>query len=260
MLERRAFAGGVAAIVSSRLEEAGFMTGFAERTGGCSDGPFASLNLGLKAGDHIDNARDNRRRLCSAIGVRAFAVGRQVHGTRVARVGTRHAGSGFTDPAGAFPETDVLTAHASGVAIGVLTADCVPVALAEPRSGRLVVAHAGWRGVAAGVVAVAVGLFGDPSRVLAGVGPSIGPDHYEVGEDVARAVGAAAEGGAIVRGLGPRVQLDLPGTVVRILRERGVRSNHIEHDGSCTACEPERFFSYRRDGLTGRQGLVAFRL
>jgi polyphenol oxidase len=258
MFERRTFRGGLAVLVPTHLEGAGFLVAFSERTGGISADAFASLNLGLRAGDAIGNARENRRLLCAALGIGSFAVGRQVHGARFARVGPKRAGSGFTDPATAFAATDILTTASAGVPVGILTADCVPVALADPRAGRLAVVHAGWRGVAAGVIGAALGLFPDPARVMAAVGPSIGSDHYEVGADVAGLVGSASERGPIVRGRGPQLWLDLPGTVVRILEERGVRS--VEADGDCTACRPDRFFSYRRDGVTGRQGVVAVRL
>jgi YfiH family protein len=249
---------GLVALVPLSLEGAGFFVAFTERAGGVSSGPFESLNLGLRAGDDIENARENRRRLCRTFGLNGFAVGRQVHGTRCARVGIKRAGSGFTDPATAFPATDVLTTTAPGVGVGVLTADCVPVALADPGSGRLAVVHAGWRGIAAGVMTESIRLFPDPRRILAAVGPAIGPDHYEVGRDVAAVVGGATESGAVVRGRGSRVRLDLPGTVAKILRECGVAS--IEEAADCTACHPDRFFSYRRDGSTGRQGVFGARL
>jgi len=111
--------------------------------------------------------------------------------------------------------------------------------------------------VAAGMVQAAIGEFPDPDRVEAVVGPAIGPDHYEVGDDVASAVGAGSEGGAITHRAGSRLLLDLPGTVARSLRNLGV--SHVAEARECTACQPERFFSHRRDGSTGRQGLVAVR-
>src|SRR6266508_3292069 len=120
MLKRRTCPDGIAFLVPPRLEDSGFLVAFAERTGGVGRGPFASLNLGLKAGDDIENARTNRRRLCRALGLESFAIGRQVHGTRVARVGAKRAGSGFLDPGSAFPATDLLTTAASRGAIAVL--------------------------------------------------------------------------------------------------------------------------------------------
>lgn len=258
MLEPRTLEPGVRALVPGRLEHAGFWVAFTERSGGVSEGPFASLNLGLRAGDDPGRAQENRRRLASAMGLEAFAVGRQVHGTRVGRVGARRAGAGFADPADAFPGTDALTTARPGVGVAVLTADCVPVALGDPGTGRVSVIHAGWRGTAAGVIGAALRAFPDPARLLAAVGPAIGPDHYEVGREVLEAVNGPAGGTAVARGRGPKVRLDLPATVVGLLRAAGVRE--VEWDAAlCTACAPDRFFSYRRDGRTGRQGVVAVR-
>ncbi len=258
MLERRVLAHGMAALVSLRLESAGFLAAFSERDGGISEGPFQSLNLGLRSGDRVDAVSGNRRRLCEALGVPPFACGRQAHGSRLARVGRRSAGAGFDDPAFAFPRTDALTTAERGIPLAVLAADCVPVALADPVAGRVAVVHAGWRGIAGGVIASALRAFPEPRRVLAAIGPAIGPDHYEVGDDVARAVGASTPGGAVLSGRGTRRLLDLPATAARVLRGSGVR--HVEACDACTACNPDRFYSYRRDGVTGRQGLVAMRL
>src|SRR5439155_6700134 len=146
VLERRVLAHGMAALVSLRLESAGFLAAFSERDGGISEGPFQSLNLGLRSGDRGDSVSGNRRRLCEALGVPPFACGRQAHGSRLARAGRRRAGAGFDDPAFAFPRTDALTTAERGIPLAVLAADCVPVALADPVAGRVAVVHAGWRG------------------------------------------------------------------------------------------------------------------
>ncbi|MDP8956407.1 MAG: polyphenol oxidase family protein, partial [Actinomycetota bacterium] len=167
-------------------------------------------------------------------------------------------GAGFTDPSSAFDATDGLITSERGVALGILTADCFPVVLADPRRGMLAVVHAGWRGVAAGIVGKAVATFGDARSIVSIVGPGVGSDHYEVGEDVASAVSHGAEGDAVIRRDDGRVHLDLGATIERSLRACGVQ--RVECTGICTACEMERFFSYRRDGVTGRQGLIAMRL
>lgn len=258
MLERRVLDHDLAVQVAPGLESDGFLVAFSERAGGVSDGPFRGLNLGLKSGDDPDLVRENRRRLIGALGIPAFACPRQVHSTNVVTVGPDSAGRGFDDPAEGIPATDALVTTAAGVPIAVLAADCVPLALVDPRTGQVAVVHAGWRGVAAGMVRAAVGTFADPSDVEAVVGPAIGPDHYEVGEDVASAVSGASDGGAVIRRDGSRLLLDLPGTVARTLRHLGVKQ--VERAEECTACEPQRFFSHRRDGRTGRQGLIAVRL
>jgi YfiH family protein len=257
-VERRSLEGKVTALVSKRLESDGFVVAFTERTGGVSTGRFRALNLGLATSDDVVRVAKNRRRVCQALDIERFACGQQVHGARLARVGPKRAGAGFEDADDGLPETDALWTTSRGVALAVLAADCVPIALADPAAGRLAVVHAGWRGVAGGILPAAIRAFADPTRVKAAVGPAIGPDHYEVKEDVALAVSAASESGAVLRRAAGRIMLDLPGTAVRILKELGVRS--IDREEACTACERERFYSHRRDGETGRQALVGVRL
>ncbi|HEX2266691.1 MAG TPA: peptidoglycan editing factor PgeF [Actinomycetota bacterium] len=258
MLERRKLANGVIALVSPTLESDGFLAAFTERERGTSTGAFHSLNLGLRTGDDPERVAANRSRVCEALAVSQFACGRQVHGSNLERVGPERAGAGFADPSSAFDATDALITSEAGTALAVLTADCFPVALGDPRNGTIAVVHAGWRGVAAGIIGKAVAAFDDPPSVKASVGPGISVDHYEVRGDVVAAVTAGAETDAVVRTNAGRVHLDLGATLERSLRVRGVR--HIETAGLCTACEQDRFFSYRRDGLTGRQSLIALRM
>jgi polyphenol oxidase len=257
MLEPLTLPGGIAALVSADFRSAGFLAAFTERSGGVSDGPFATLNLGLRAGDDAARAAENRKRAATALGLASFAVVRQVHGATRFRVDRERAGAGFADPGDAMGAGDALFTDEPNLGIAILTADCVPVALADPETGRLAAIHAGWRGVAAGVIADTLREFDDPRRILAAVGPAIGPDHYEVGEEVVSAVGAVTTGGPVVQRGGPKPRLDLPGTIARILSEAGVR--RIESASLCTACQPDRFFSHRRDGVTGRQALIAAR-
>jgi YfiH family protein len=258
VLERRNLANGVIALVSTALESEGLLAAFTERERGTSTGAFHSLNLGLRTGDDSDRVVANRSLVCEALAVSHFACGRQVHGTNLERVGPERAGAGFMDPSSAFDATDALITSDAGTALAILTADCFPIALADPRRGTVMVVHAGWRGIAAGIIGKAVAAFDDPRSVKAAVGPGIGVDHYEVGEDIAAAVTAGAETDAVVRTNGGRVHLDLGATVERSLRVRGI--HHIDIADVCTACEEDRFFSYRRDGVTGRQALIAMRM
>ena len=258
MLERRVLDHDVAVLVAPELESRGYLVAFTERAGGVSDGPFRGLNLGLKSGDDPAVVMENRRRLIAALGIPEFACPRQTHSTNIAPVGPESAGKGFADPAEAFPATDALVTSSPGVPIAVLAADCIPLALVDPKSGRVAVVHAGWRGVAAGMIPAALAEFADPDRVEAVVGPGVGPDHYEVGEDVAALVAAGSGGGAVTGREGRRLLLDLPGTVGRTLETLGV--GRVDRADQCTACQADRFFSYRRDGRTGRQGLIAARL
>jgi polyphenol oxidase len=256
-MQRRVLGSGIPVLVPERLEADGFLVAFTERAGGLSEGPFRSLNLGLRCGDDPARALENRRRLCGAVGIPSFALVRQVHGAKVVRAGSERVGAGFEDPSTALGDADAIVTSSRRVALAVLTADCVPVALADPATERLAVVHAGWRGVVQGVLAAAVDCFPGPAEVRAAVGPAVGPDHYEVGADVVEAVAAACPGGAVTSRSRSRLLLDLPATVVRILSTLGIRS--IDREEVCTACEPERFFSHRRDGITGRQALVAMR-
>jgi purine-nucleoside/S-methyl-5'-thioadenosine phosphorylase / adenosine deaminase len=258
MLERRTV-DGITFLTSPRLESAGFLVACTERTGGTSAKPYASLNLGLRSGDDPEAVGENRRRVIAALGIEPFACVRQKHGARVVRAGPSRAGGGFLDPDQALGDADGMVTTSRGVALAVLAADCVPVALADPSSGRLAVVHAGWRGVAAGILREALRHFADPAEVRGVVGPAIGPDHYEVGEDVALAVSAATDKGAVTQRVGASLRLDLPASVARILRESGVTK--VERAEECTACLPRRFFSHRREGPgTGRQSMIAVRL
>jgi YfiH family protein len=141
----------------------------------------------------------------------------------------------------------------------VLAADCVPVLLADPAARVVAAAHAGWRGLAAGVVEAAAGAFaqrgGDPAAAVALVGPAIGPCCYEVGAQVRDAVAGRYPAAAAVTRTG-RPSLDLAAGAVEALRRSGFA--RVRPAGECTSDQPDRFFSHRRDGTTGRQaGLVA---
>ena len=219
---------------------------FTTRRGGCSGGAYASLNLGRWTDDDPAAVEHNREALQRTLGVR-FAYGRQVHGTRVRRV---HAASSN----GAAPEeADGHATALSGVAPMVLTADCVPIAIAG--DGVVAMLHVGWRGLAAGVVAEGVGAvreLGASGPLSAAIGPGAGPCCYEVSEDVHSAFteyGPAARRGS---------NLDLK-AVARIQLERaGVAGVHDAE--LCTICsDPSLFYSHRRDrGVTGRQAGIAW--
>jgi YfiH family protein len=255
-MDRRRLDGDVHALVAPALERLGVLAAFTERTGGVSPAPFDSLNLGFRTGDSPERVAANRIRVVEGLSVPPFAVGRQVHGSGVALVGRMRAGAGFATAGRAIPGVDALAVTRPGVPVAVLVADCVPVVLAGP--DLVAVVHAGWRGLAAGIMDRVLGRFVGGAATAAAVGPAIGPCHYEVEEDVARAVGGGAAAGARVSRRGGRTYLDLPGTVTRILRAAGIRS--IDRSEDCTACEERRFFSRRRDGTTGRQVAVAMRL
>jgi hypothetical protein len=202
---------------------------FTTRRGGVSEGPFASLNLGLLTQDDDECVAENRERVRSAVGAQRLAQGRQVHGTRVVVDG------------GELEEADGQVTTQAGVAAIVLAADCLPIALAGPAG--IGVVHAGWRGLAGGVIEAGVEATG--GAVAAAIGPGVGPCCYEVGDDL-RAVFATSGR-----------WLDLKAVARARLEAAGVREVH--DCGLCTACDAERFFSHRRDdGITGRQAGLAW--
>ena len=212
---------------------------FSTRRGGVSTGSYASLNLGLKTDDEREHVVENRRRLCAGIGAGPewISMTRQRHSAVVHRARPRE-----------LPEGDGVWTDEPGEAVLQLTADCVPIALVRRDGERpaVVVLHAGWRGLLAGIVAAGVEALG-PGAVAAAVGPSIGPCCYEVGPEVAEPFGPD-----VMRGR----NLDLWAASERALRASGV--GQIERIDLCTACHPDQFFSHRRDhGVTGRQGVIA---
>lgn len=251
-------------LVTSRLFEGhGFVHGFATREGGVSEGPFASLNLGRGLGDEEARVEENLRRWLGALEVpkeRAFEVS-QVHGDALRVV------SGRDDPAVVrLDEADALGALEAGLSVFVRTADCAPVLLAHPESGAVAAVHAGWRGAAAGIVpktleAMAARIGARPSSWIAAIGPHIRAGAFEIGEEVAQALEAAAPGGArVVSREADRPHGDLAALLRAQLLEAGVEGGNIDDVGGCTHQEPGRFFSHRREaGRTGRHlsGIVA---
>lgn len=232
------------------LERHGFAHGFSLRTGGVSEGPFASLNLGGAVGDDPDRVEENHRRFARVVG---YGPGRlmqtsQVHGAAARRV------RGGDEPQQVLLErADALVARDGGTAVGVRVADCVPVLLADPQSGAVAAVHAGWRGCVAGVLRAAVDALtaegtAGPAALVAAIGPHIRLDAFEVGEDVAEPLERAVpEADPVRRGRGkPHVSL---ARIARAqLRRAGLTEAGIEDVGGCTFEEPARFFSYRRDG------------
>jgi YfiH family protein len=236
----------------------GARAAFSTRVGGVSESPFEALNLGVFTEDDRDAVVENRRRLAGALGFppERIAVAHQVHGAELinhprqlaprcsfAWHGLEEGRGG--QGAGGLAEADGHVLTAEGVAAMVFVADCVPVALSGP--GGVAMLHCGWRGLAAGIVAKGAAAIGATD---AAIGPSIGPCCYEVGKEVLAAFDPPGRGAASAR------MLDLPEVARHLLGEAGV--GRIETSGLCTGCEPELFFSHRRDnGRTGRQaGLV----
>lgn len=216
------------------------------RVGGGSRGPFASLNLGDHVGDDPACVALNRSRIRDDLGLPGEPLWlRQVHGCEVAEVGL--------DPSPC--AADAAVARAPGQVCAVMTADCLPVLLCDRLGCTVAAVHAGWRGLAAGVVERAVAAMGvTPDQVLAWLGPAIGPDAFEVGLEVREGFLAIDPDAGQAFGVGSegRWLADLYGLARLALARAGVTA--VFGGGYCTYSDPARFFSYRRDGVTGRMG------
>ena len=228
--------------------------GFTTRVGGVSAGPFDSLNLGPDKDDPDDNVRENRRRACAALGVDPSAVSanRQVHGAAVRRVGGAPDG-GVVGHLRDWPQADGLVTDSAAAPLAVFGADCLPVLMWRRDRPAVGAAHAGWRGLVAGVLEAAAAGLGDPAATGVAIGPGIGPCCYPVSAEVRdRFAGRFGEG--VVAG----EAVDLALAARRALVAAGVPDAAIQTVAACTSCEEARFFSYRRDGRgTGRQaGIV----
>lgn len=254
------------------------------RTGGVSRGPYASLNLGQHVGDDEACVIENRRRLHSRLQLPADPAWLdQIHGTRVldldadgpplpewsAGAGAERGGGGLaageplasllaggSDAANACCADAVVTARA-GAVCAIMTADCLPVLLADRRGRAVGAAHAGWRGLAAGVLPAAVAaLECAPDDVMAWLGPAIGPDSFEVGDEVRDAFDAAGfnTDAVIVRNARGRWLADLYALATESLRGAGVTA--IFGGGFCTFTDESRFFSHRRAAPCGRMATL----
>jgi len=217
------------------------------RAGGVSQGTYTSFNLATHVGDDAGAVAENRRRLKQSLELPAEPQWlEQVHGATVAVIPGAPAG-----PA------DGAVTFTRGTVCAVLVADCLPVFLASRDGDRVGLAHAGWRGLAAGVIEAAIAkLDSDPKQLVAWLGPSIGPDAFEVGAEV-RAAFTAGDPGAAAHFRAGRTGhffADLPALARRRLALAGVTDVHGGHH--CTHSEPARFYSHRRDGRTGRMAAL----
>lgn len=220
------------------------------RDGGVSKGAFATLNLGDHVGDEPARVARNRALLRERLSLPRDPLWlRQVHGCDLV---SSHPGVSSASDSGP-RQADGAVSSAPGPVCTVLTADCLPVLMCDRQGTRVAAVHAGWRGLAAGVLEVALQMLGVcPERVLVWLGPAIGPDAYEVGPEVrARFVEADPKAaGAFRPRPGGRWLADLAG----LARQRLARAGVTDVYGGvyCTFSDPSRFFSYRRDGVTGR--------
>ncbi len=212
------------------------------RLGGVSRGAYSSLNLAMHVGDDPAAVAENRQRFLAATGLETEPVWlNQVHGCKVIMA----AGA-------AGVAADAAWTSAAGVACVVLTADCLPVLFTDRAGSCVAAAHAGWRGLAAGVLEATITAMPAAAKdLLAWLGPAIGPDAFQVGSEVRAAfVESAPEDATAFRPDGARWRADL----FALARARLVRAgiSQVSGGGICTASDAQGFFSYRRDGVSGR--------
>lgn len=228
------------------------------RGGGVSHAPYDSLNLAEHVGDELDSVLENRRQLRRQLGLDADPFWlNQVHGTQVVRVTGNGDIPHFSSEMRNVPIADAAVSDRAGPVCAILTADCLPVLFARTDGTRVAAAHAGWRGLAAGVLEATVQALATPPReLLAWLGPGIGPRHFEVGSEVRAAFlrldpAAAAAFRANERG---RWQADLYRLARQHLNRAGIDA--IYGGTHCTFEEAETFFSHRRDGQCGRMATL----
>jgi YfiH family protein len=254
-------AGGLIWFAWTSLEKAGFRHGFTARPGGASRGAFASLNFTSRQGDRADRVLENWRRLEVAAGLpEKWGLVRQVHGATVSR---RLRGRRATESRESCVAADAVMTGSGRIALGILTADCLPLILAVEGTGFFSVVHAGWQGTLRGIAAgaarqLAAAAGAGTEDVTALIGPSIGRCCYQVGQEVFGAFDR--EWGGSLRRAFRRTDpwhLDLKAANRMQLREAGLRASRIGVVDLCTCCRRDLFFSHRRDGFrTGR--MLAF--
>jgi YfiH family protein len=232
-------------IKAASLAMPGVRHGFFTRAGGVSSGIYASLNCGIGSKDDRALVLENRARVAAAVGTRAdrLATPYQVHGTTAVTV---------TDvwAPGEGPQADAVVTNAPGIVLGVGSADCGPILLADGEAGVIGAAHSGWRGALAGIaesaIAAMVALGAERRRIVAALGPTISQPNYEVGADVRLQFVTTDD--SYARFFVPSAReghylFDLPGLIVARLEAAGVRASSL---GLCTYADETRFFSYRR--------------
>ncbi|CAN5433539.1 peptidoglycan editing factor PgeF [soil metagenome] len=225
----------------------GARAAFTTRAGGFSEAPYESLNVAVKTGDERGRVHDNRRAIAAALGIAPenVVMGRQVHGAELRWHDGPQEPRVFADVVRSPVEVDAHATDQPGVVPLVMVADCLPIAIAGP--GGVASVHGGWRGLAGGIVAAAAERVGGAA---AAIGPGIGPCCYEVGDEV------LAQFADIPEATEGRM-LDLPAVARALLQRAGVAA--VDTADLCTACNPDRFFSHRRDGeRTGRQAGLAW--
>jgi polyphenol oxidase len=237
---------------------------FTDRRGGVSGAPYDSLNLAYHTGDNPHSVCENRAIVARKMGMDQgrFVFLEQVHGLSVARAFSRTEAKNEGDKPMELPQTDGVFTTEKGLVLAVLTADCVPMIIAFSSAGAVAVLHAGWKGTIGNIAALALKKMREElgvkqSEAMVMMGPAIDGCCYEVDEGRGHLfVERYGENSAVVsRGDGYHVDLFRANTINLV--EAGVREDNIRRHGGCTCCD-RRYFSYRREGKTGRQGTFVF--
>ena len=256
--------GGLRVLAWPALDGLGGEAIITTREGGVSAGEYATLNLSFTVGDRPDDVLENRRRAVAALGagLADLVFATQVHGAVAQVVTGADRGRGAAAPGDTVGAADALVTRDPGVVLAVLVADCVPIVLYDPRARVLACVHAGWRGTVARVTEAALAamatLGARPGNVLAGIGPAIGPDRYQVGAEVADAARDAFGERPFLRPDGTGAWLfDLWAANRFLLREAGVPDRQIHLAAVPTGPEPGLFFSDRTARPCGRFAALA---
>ena len=253
---------GLIWLSSHLLDHPAIRHGFSTRVGGVSPAPWDSLNLAPGRGDTPQHVQENFRRFCAAVGVdcRRVVLSKQTHGSNIRLVTSSDAGKGLWSPRD-YDSVDALICREPNLPLVVFSADCGTVLLHDPVQGAIGAVHAGWRGVASGLVYETVvqmqrQLGCQPSHITAALGPAIGPCCFETDDDVPAAMEAAlgADAAPYMVRRGPKWHIDLKAINAHWLRQAGVTAIDICHH--CTACHPELYWSHRKMG-NARGGQVA---
>ncbi|KGE18099.1 peptidoglycan editing factor PgeF [Paenibacillus wynnii] len=252
-------------------EHAAITAGFTSRQGGVGKAPYESLNCAFHVGDDPQDVISNRRTLAESLSFQLedWTCGEQTHGVNIAVVDLKDRGRGSRDRTSAFSDTDGLITNVPGVLLTSFYADCVPLYFYDPVRSAVGLAHAGWKGTVAEIAAAMVSkmseVYGSCAEdVLAAIGPSIGDCCYEVNDQVMKHVHLLEESSEGVTPFsesvyrqseanGDKSMLNLKELNQRIMIKAGILPTHIECTTWCTSCNPDLFFSYRKEnGVTGR--------
>ena len=236
----------------------GLIHAYSTRRGGVSEGIYSTMNFQFTNGDSEANVRENYRRVFEALGIPqgAEVFTQQTHTTNVRVAVAEDRGTGIERPV-PYRDVDGLVTNVPGLALTVFTSDCVPVYLYDPVKRAIGVCHAGWRGTVGGISAKTAALMRDtygcdPTDIVAVIGPSIGPECFEVGEEVAEEFDRAFGESVIIRRGYGKPHVDLWKSNVLSLMSEGLTEEHISVCGLCTMCHPDIVFSHR--ATAGKRG------